>query len=97
MTKDRYFEMLEMLNSDPIESEIPVEFEDLYDEVQEAILVYNMLQDNWDSMNGVYLGKVLSGIKDIFDIMEVANAKSCYQIISVLDSHRGKILNKKPA
>ena len=95
MTKDQYFEMCEMMNSEPIEEEIPIEYEDLHDEVQEAILVYNMLQDNWDSMNGIYMGKQIGGIKDIFDIMGVLDPKSCYSIISMLDRNRSEILNRK--
>lgn len=58
MTRDKYFDICEMLGSTPKPEEIPVEFADLYDEIQEGIIVYNMLQDNWDTMSGVYLGKV---------------------------------------
>jgi len=87
-----------MLGSDPVDSEIPVEFEDLPDDIQEAMSVYNMLQDNWDSMNGIYLGKVLSGISDIFDIAKVDDKQLCFSIIQLLDSIRGKLINdKKPA
>jgi hypothetical protein len=100
MTKNQYFEMCEMLNQDPIKENIPIEYEDLHEEVQEAIGVYNMLQDNWDSMNGNYLGKSMSGIYDVFNIMGVEDAKSCFFIISTLDRHRSEIINsknKKPA
>ncbi len=45
MTKDRYFEMCEALGSKPIESQIPVEFEDLVHELQEILVIYNNLQD----------------------------------------------------
>ena len=95
MTKDQYFEMCQMLGSDPIDEEIPVEYEDFHDEVQEAISVYNMLQDNWDTMNGIYLGKVISAITSLFDIMEVDDRRSCYFIISIIDRVRSSILNKK--
>lgn len=95
MTRDKYFEMCEMLGSDPIEEDIPIEFEDLHEEVQEALTIYNMLQDNWDTMNGVYLGKNMIGIKDIFDLMEVEYPRSIYFIISIIDKNRSNILNKK--
>lgn len=98
MTKDLYFEMCEMTGSNPIEEEIPIEYEDLPDEVQEAISVYNMLQDNWDGMNGLYLGKVLSGIGDILHIASVDDRQTCFSIIQIIDSIRSKIINdKKPA
>lgn len=98
MTKDQYFEMCEMMKSEPIESEIPVEFEDLNEDIQYTIGVYNMLQDNWDTMNGTYLGKNLAGLTDIFRIMEVDDYRTCFYIIGILDKVRGEIINtKKPA
>lgn len=95
MTREQYLEMCEMLGDEPREEDIPIEFVDLQDEVQEAFQVYSMLQDNIDSMNGVYLGKVKAGILDIFTIMEVADPKTCYQIIQLIDSERASILNAK--
>ena len=95
MTKDQYFEMCEMMGTDPIDSEIPIEFGELHDEVQEAMTVYNMLQDNWDSMNGIYLGKIVTGISDIFKIMAVEDEKTIYFIISIIDRQRSEILNAK--
>lgn len=98
MTKESYFEMCEMLGTSPKDEEIPVEYEDLPDEVQEAIVVYNMLQDNWDTMNGGYLGKVVSGINDIFNIAQVEDKQTCFNVIQILDNIRAKIINnKKPA
>lgn len=98
MTKDQYFEMCDMLGSTPIESEIPIEYEDLSLEIQEALVVYNSLQDMLDNFNGRYLGKNLVGIKDIFDIMDVEDTKTCFFIINMIDRHRSKIINdKKPA
>jgi hypothetical protein len=95
MTKEQYYEMCEMLNQEPIEEHIPIEFVDLHEEVQEAIGVYNMLQDNWDSMNGIYLGKSMAGIYDVFNIMGVEDARSCFFIISILDKTRSEIINSK--
>lgn len=86
------------MGSEPVESEIPVEYDDLADEVQEAITVYNMLQDNWDTMGGNYLGKVISGINDIFEIAQIEDKQACFSIIQLLDNIRAKIINnKKPA
>lgn len=86
------------MGSEPVESEIPIEYDDLADEVQEAIIVYNMLQDNWDTMGGNYLGKVISGINDIFEIAQIEDKQTCFSIIQLLDSTRAKLINnKKPA
>jgi hypothetical protein len=68
MTKDQYFEMCEMLGSEPSDSEIPVEFEDFPFEVQQAFNAYRMLRDEWDTMNGTYLGKSLIGVRDILEL-----------------------------
>lgn len=95
MTKDQYFEMCQMLNSEPVDSEIPIEFEDLNEDIQYTIGVYNMLQDNWDTMNGTYLGKNLAGLTDIFRIMEVDDYRTCFYIIGILDKVRGEIINTK--
>ncbi len=93
-----YFQMCEALGSTPKPEEIPVEFEDLVEEVQETIIVYNMLQDNWDTMNGLYMGKILLGISDIFDIAGVDDRKTCFTIIQIIDNVRSSIINtKKPA
>lgn len=98
MTKDQYFEMCEMVGSEPKEEEIPIEFEDLNEDVQEVIGIYNMLRDNWDSMSGVYLGKDFAGIQDILNIMGIEDSKSCFFIIQIIDNTRSIVLNnKKPA
>jgi hypothetical protein len=90
--------MCAALGNEPVESEIPVEYDDLSDDVQEALMVYNMLQDNWDGMNGVYMGKVMSGISDVFSIAEIEDRKTCFAIIQIIDNIRSSIINaKKPA
>lgn len=90
--------MCEIYGTEPKEDEIPVEFDDLLDEIQEAILVYNMLQDNWDTMNGNYLGKHYTSIGEIFNIAGVEDKQCCFAIIQLLDKERSKIINsKKPA
>lgn len=59
--------------------------------------VYSMLQDNWDTFNGNYMGKVLSGIGDIFDIAGIEDRRTCFTVISIIDSIRAEIIsNKKP-
>jgi hypothetical protein len=94
MTKSAYFEMCEMLNSDPIESEIPVDYEDFYIDVQEALSIYNKLRDEWDHMNGNYLGKSYAGLLDIFTILEVPKEdhKTLFSLLSIIDSHRIKAM-----
>jgi uncharacterized Fe-S cluster-containing protein len=97
MTKSTYFEMCEALNSEPVESEIPVDFDDMCDDVQEAIIVYNMLQDSWDYMNGNYIGKNYAGLFDILEIEHVSDKQLIFKLLGVIDRYRSKaiIANKK--
>ena len=88
MTKEQYFEMCEMLGSEPIEEQIPVELADLPLEVQEAYRVYVLLNDNWDSFGGNYLGKNMSGLLDIMNILEIEDKVTILNIIQILDRNR---------
>lgn len=95
MTKDAYFDMCEALGSEPVDSEIPVDFEDLYIDVQEALGIYQKLKDEWDTMNGNYMGKSYNGILDIFTILEVPKEdhKTLLDLISIIDRHRSKAIS----
>lgn len=99
MTKEAYFEMCEALGSEPLEEEIPIEIEDFPPEVQEAIGIYYRLRDEWDTMNGIYLGKSYTGIGDILDILEVdvKDRKYLLEWVSIMDAARSKAIEaKKP-
>jgi hypothetical protein len=97
MTKDMYFEMCETLGNEPVESEIPVEYEDFPLEVQQAFSVYRMLRDEWDTMSGSYLGKSLIGIKDILEATEVEpdEHKLIIMLVRMIDSVRAEEINRK--
>lgn len=97
MTKEQYFEMCEMLGNEPIESEIPVEFEDFHIEVQQAFNAYRMLRDEWDTMNGNYLGKSLIGIKDVLEATEIepSDHKFIVMLIRMIDNVRSDEINNK--
>jgi hypothetical protein len=103
MTKTAYFEMCEMLGSEPVESEIPVDFDDFPVEVQQAFAVYRMLRDEWDTMGGNYLGKSLIGVKDVLEATEVEpdEQKFIIMLIRMIDEVRSNEINRlkseKPA
>jgi len=90
MTREQYFEMCEALGSEPLEEEIPVEFEDLNPDLQAAFSIYQKLRDEWDTMNGVYLGKSFAGISDIFDILDIDadERRTTFDLINMIDKHR---------
>lgn len=99
MTKEAYFEMCEALKSEPIESEIPVEYSDLPGEAQYAFSIYSKLRDDWDGFNGVYLGKNFSGILDIFSILDVPveDRRHLFELISIIDYHRSNAISEAKA
>lgn len=97
MTKEQYFEMCEMMGSEPVESEIPVEFDDFPLEVQQAFNAYRMLRDEWDTMNGNYLGKSLIGVKDVLEATEIEHSdqKFIVMLIRMIDNVRSDEINNK--
>lgn len=97
MTKEKYFEMCEMLGNEPEELEIPIEFDDFPVEVQQAFSAYHMLRDEWDSMNGYYLGKSLIGITEVLEATEVDldDRKFITRLVRIIDACRSNEINSK--
>jgi len=99
MTRDAYFEMCETLGTEPIDEEIPVEFEDFLLDVQEALGIYQKLRDEWDYMGGNYIGKNYTGLLDILELLDVPveDRRTQYELIGIIDRHRSQaIVNAKP-
>jgi hypothetical protein len=94
MTKETYFEMCDALGNEPVESEIPVELIDFPDEIQDVFSIYYKLRDDWDTMNGIYLGKIYSGILDTLEVYDVEkiDRKFYMEWFGVIDAARSKIL-----
>jgi len=86
------------MNTEPVESDIPVDFSDFPQELQQCFEIYNILQDNWDTMNGVYLGKNWTGIKDMLEMYQVNKDEMVFYLglINLIDRVRKQTLNKKP-
>lgn len=85
-----------MLGEPIIEEHIPVEFDDFPLEVQQAFAVYRMLRDEWDTMNGNYLGKSLIGIKDVLEATEIdlQDQKFIVVLVRLIDDIRSNEINK---
>jgi len=97
MTRDSYFELCEVMGTEPVQEEIPVEFDDFPLEIQQAFAVYRMLRDEWDTMNGLYLGKSLIGIKDVLEATEIEPDEQKFIIVLVrmIDNVRSNEINTK--
>jgi len=90
--------MCEALGSEPDEEEIPVDFEELLYESQQAIILYNYLVDVWSGgMNSFYIGKNLSNIKYIFDIHGIEEGSRLYilDFILLIDKENANNINGK--
>lgn len=59
--------------------------------------IYSKLRDEWDTMNGTYLGKSYSGITEIFEMLDLPREdwRMVYDLIGLIDKYRGKIINEK--
>lgn len=97
MTKDTYFEMCEMLNSEPVESEIPVDMEDFPTLVQDTFVIYNLLEDRWDSMAGAYLGKNYSMLFNLYDMYKVPEEEHLLvlRLLQQMDGVRSRLISEK--
>lgn len=95
MTKDHYYDMCEVMGSEPIESEIPVDYEDLNLDIQQGLEIYNMLQDQWNTMDGTYMGKNYSGALDIMGLFEIVDKKTTFNLLRKIDEYRAKAMKLK--
>lgn len=98
MTKEAYFDMCEMLGSDPIDSEIPLEISDFPDLVQQAFVIYGMLSDIWEGMSGSYLGKDFSLLFNLFDLYGIDSKEEkllATDFIKHVDSVRSRLISEK--
>jgi hypothetical protein len=97
MTKDKYFEMCEMMGSEPVDSEIPVEIEDFPELVIQCFLIYRILPDIWDTMNGNYLGKDYNLIFNLFKLYGLDESEHLLSIsfLQEMDTCRSKVIAEK--
>jgi hypothetical protein len=64
-------------------------------EVQMAFFIYSLLQDTWDGMNGMYMGKNLAGLSVLLDIYEIEDKKTLVYFLSAIDRERVKTINEE--
>lgn len=97
MTKDTYFEMCTMLGEEPIDSEIPLDMSDFPPLVQQCFLVYRILPDMWDSMDGTYRGKDYSLVFSLFKVYSIDSEEVvlCLDILQHIDSVRINTIKAK--
>jgi len=95
MSKDAYLDMCEQLGSEPIPEEIPVELEDMPDEVLDAYHVYNVLPEKFDSFNGNYYGRAVELAPDLIKFMDLEPAKEIFKVILIINYLEREAINNR--
>lgn len=83
MTKEAYFEMCEALGNEPVPEEIPLGVEDMSYETESAVQCYRLLPDNYTGM-GDYLGKNLSNLSNIYELLDIPKYEREYILESIV-------------
>ena len=86
--------MCEITNEPVVEENIPVEIDDLPLVIQVAFSIYSQLQDNWDSMNGAYLGKVKHNFTETLTLLGVDSEdfREMFTYINLIDRVRSELI-----
>lgn len=95
MTKEQYLAMCEQLGADPDPKEMPIEFGDLPYEVQQAHEVFHHLPDRIDGFSGIYLGKDLSGLGTIMDILKIDDKFHVIYFLRIMTAEIARQLEAK--
>jgi len=98
VTKEAYLELCASLGNEPIDSEIPPDFEDLMYQTQITFNIYTRLQDRWDGFSGYYMGKSYENIGTLFEVYGVNHIEEIDIILyflAIIDNHNIRSINKK--
>jgi len=75
---------------EPKEEDIPKDPSTFSLEAQQALVLLNALPDNWDGMNGVWLGKEYAGLTDIMNIYQMIDWKDTFEMLQICIQEYGK-------
>mgnify|MGYP003645220131 FL=1 len=82
--------MCEQMGWEPKEEDLPQDGSNLSLECQQALTILNALPDNWEGMNGTWLGKDYSGLSAVMDIYEVESRREVFELLKEAESMLGK-------
>ena len=77
------------------ENEIPLDLDDLSYSSQQAVLLFNILPDKIEGMNGVWLGKEYAGLTDIMNIYGIDNRRDVFDLLQICISKASKVYAKE--
>ena len=95
MDEGQYFAMCEQMGWEPREEDIPISPDKFSYEAQNALVLFDVLPDVWDGMNGVWLGKDYSALQLTFDLYEIDNKRECFELLRHCESVASKIYEAK--
>lgn len=84
ITREQYFMICEQMGRDPVPEDIPIEPDELSFETQQALLIFSVLPDQIEGMNGIWLGKNFAGIGDIFDFYGVVDRRQVFELLIII-------------
>ncbi len=64
---------------------MPLDTSDFPPDVQVAFFIFGLLEDNWDTMSGTYLGKKWGSIEYFFNLYEVQEPKTVLQFMKIYE------------
>ena len=85
MTRDKYLDMMEQLGKEPIEEEIPPDWEDLPEIVVQAISTFNMLGDRAYPEIG-YIGKDYTNLTHYLELYGIEDKEYFLELLAWLDA-----------
>jgi hypothetical protein len=85
MTADKYLNLCEQLGKEPSLKEMPPDWEDFPEIVQQAINTFNMLGDRVYPEIG-YVGKDYTNISQFIEVYDVEDKEFFLEILNWLDS-----------
>ena len=85
MTRDRYLDMMDQLGREPIQEEIPPDWEDLPEIAIDAINTWNHLGDRVYPEIG-YIGKDYTNLDHYVEVYGIEDKEYFLEILSWLDS-----------
>lgn len=98
MSKDAYFDMCTQLNSSPLEEEIPLEVSDFPYEIIQAWQCYSRLPSKIDSFSGEVLGKDLTMLPTLFDLMGIVEDRlTVLDFVVLIDNTDKLVLQQRKA
>ena len=95
MDTEQYFAMCEQMGWEPNESEIPVTPDNFSVEAQDALVLFDVLPDRWDGVNGVWLGKDYSALATTFELYATNNPRESFELLRHCEQVASKIYEAK--